>query len=100
MDNSEKYFHWLWGDNNLRGDKPQYLINLEHGICIRFAYDLAMFCSYEDFFESIADVQFLIGSKPNAQTINDLLVDAWNYLALEEQALDFIEDEDFESFDE
>jgi len=36
MDIADQYFHWLWGDNQLRPDNPNYLINLEHGIIIRF----------------------------------------------------------------
>lgn len=92
----EKYHHWLWGENNLRSDRPNYLINLEEGLSIRFDYGDSMFASYEDFYESIADVQFLSGHRPDDERIEELKREAWNYLCLEEDELDNFMEEDWD----
>lgn len=95
MNNHDKYFHWLWGENKLRDDEPEYLVNLEHGVSIRFDMGDAYDASYEDFYGSIADVQFLSGQRPDKEKLEEILTDAWNYLCLEERKLDeFDDDED------
>ena len=81
----DTYFHWLWGENILRADEPNYLVNLEHSVSIRFDYAHSYFASYEDFFESIADVQFFTNERPDEDTLAILLTEAWNFLALSEQ---------------
>jgi hypothetical protein len=93
----EKHYHWLWGENNLRPDRPNYLIHLEEGLSIRFDYGESMFASYEDFYESIADVQFLGGHRPDDERIEELKQEAWDYLCLEEDELEnFMEEEDWD----
>lgn len=87
MDISEKYFHWIWGENTLRDDNPEYLINLEIGISIQFDSELGMFATYEEFFNGIADIQFFYGNRPEQNKLDSILTDAWNYLALEERNL-------------
>lgn len=84
----EKYLHWLWGENQLRDDKPEYLINLEYGVSIRFDLVGAFGASFEDFYDSIADIQFLTGARPDKAILDALMIDAWNYLALEERQLE------------
>lgn len=84
----DKYFHWLWGENKLRDDMPEYLVNLEHGVSIRFDMGDAFGASYEEFRDSIADVQFLSGARPAELKVDELLTDAWNYLCHEERKLD------------
>ena len=83
----DKYFHWIWGENKLREDSPEYLINLEIGVSIRFDSSLAMFASFEEFYKEIADVQFIY-ERPSDAQVERVLIEAWNYLALEEQKLD------------
>lgn len=89
------FYHWLWGDNNLRHDAPNYLINLEYGVSIKFQYD-AEFEDYEEFYGSVADVQFLTGERPDQDRVQKLMLDAWNYLCLEERLLDEPEEEETE----
>ena len=40
------YDHWLWGENTLREDNPEYLINLEIGVSIRFNSSIAIMNTY------------------------------------------------------
>jgi len=85
----EKYFFWLWGENNIRSDHPNYLINLEIGVSIRFDYSQGFFSSYEEFYNSIADVQFIYGTRPDDPVeLERILTDAWNYMAIEERLLE------------
>jgi len=39
---TDNYDHWLWGENTLREDNPEYLINLEIGVSIRFNSSIAI----------------------------------------------------------
>lgn len=74
------YFHWIFGENILREDTPTYLINLEIGVSIRFTYKEAYFASCEDFFNIIADVQFFYGTRPKGVELDNILIEAWNFL--------------------
>lgn len=95
MNISKKYYHWLWGDNNIRNDKPNYLINLEIGVAIKFDYSDSMYADYDDFYNGIADVQFLYGKRPNNFKIETILTDAYNFICIEERLLE-MDLEDFE----
>jgi len=80
--------HWLWGENKLREDKPEYLINLDVGVSIRYDPSLSTLASYEEFYDSIADIQFLSGVRPSPIEVEKIKVEAWNYLIKEEEKLD------------
>jgi len=88
MDIAEQYYHWLWGDNQLRKDKPNYLINLEHGIIIQLDYVLAMFAEYEVFVNHISHINWLPGYDQDEETKENLITEAWNYLCFEERQLE------------
>ena len=53
---TDYYDHWLWGVHTLREDNPEYLINLEIGVSIRFNSSIAVYGNYEGFYNGIADV--------------------------------------------
>ena len=88
MDLEKVYFHWFWGDNNIRQERPNYLANMDIGVCIKFDYGDGMFASYEDFFENIADVQFVHGDRPGEDEVERILTEAWNFLGIEERILE------------
>ncbi len=89
------YYHWLWGNNNLRPDRPNYLINLEYGVSIQFAED-AQYADWEEFYASAADIQFLTGERPDQEQVEILMIEAWNFLCLEERLLEELEEEETE----
>ena len=95
----EHFYHWVFGNNYIRDDEPSYLINLEHGISIRFNYAEGFFATFEEFTESIADLQFLNGTRPPNELIEKLMIDAWNYLAIEERIEDGFGLEDIDEDD-
>jgi hypothetical protein len=93
----EKHFyHWVFGENRIRTDQPTYLINLEFGLSIKFNYADAMFSDYEDFYNRIADIQFLTAVHPSGQELESILIDAYNYLAIEDRILDDDLKDDFD----
>ena len=84
------YDHWLWGENTLREDHPEYLINLEIGVSIRFNSSIAMYADYEEFYNGIADVQFFYGDRPDEDEVDRILTEGWNYLDFSELLRKFI----------
>ena len=42
-----------------------------------------MFADFDEFYDSIADVQWIDG-KPDKATQNKILIEAWNFLTIEE----------------
>lgn len=93
------YFHWVWGNNYIREDEPSYLINLELALSIRFNYGDSFFSSFENFTENIADIQFLRGDRPDENELERILIDAWNYLGIEERIADEFGLEDIDEDD-
>ena len=53
-----------------------------------------MYADYEEFYNGIANVQFLYSERSGEDEVNRILTEDWNYLALEERKLD--EDLDLE----
>lgn len=86
----ENYKHFVWGENNISQEEQQtYIIKLSHPPCsIRFDYSKGMFADFEEFYENIADVQFFTGERPSEIEVKKILIDAWNFMALEEEKLD------------
>ena len=66
------------------------------------ALPAGLFDDFDDFFASIAEVQWIDGERPDEATQLQILADAWNFLCIEEQILerDMCEDEDDEDFSE
>lgn len=91
----DKFRSWVWGENNILPERPNYLINLEYAVSIRFDYELAMFASYEEFCDNIADVQFYTNRRPSEEEVERIIEEAWNFLAIEERILE----EDLEDID-
>lgn len=97
----ENYKHFVWGENNISQDRQQtYIIKLDHPACsIRFDYSEGMFAGFEEFYNHIADVQFFTGDRPEEEEVKEILIDAWNFMGLEEKRLDEWENQ-MEDYDE
>lgn len=93
-DTPEEYAAFFLSENNVTHPDYEYIIHLDEPRCfIKFRNDLAMFASFEEFYGSIAEVQWLDGKRPDKHTEETLLTKAWNFLAIEERIL---EDEDYD----
>lgn len=95
---SKKYFHWFIGDNNIRADRPQYIANMDIGIVIRFEEnEVSLFADFDEFYNGIADVQFIYGNRPDKDRMQRILIDAYNYMIIEDRILEQdLEDLDLE----
>lgn len=88
----EKTFNWWYCDNCVH-PRHQGQIGLLHlgepnvFILIKDDADVC-FCSFEDFSAHIAEVHFLYPEEKIAADMDDLLADAWNFMALAEEADD------------
>jgi hypothetical protein len=86
----KNYLHFVWGENNISSPEQQtYIIKLDAPpVSIRFDYSQGMFATFEEFYDSIADVQFFSNERPSKEKVDKILIDAWNFMALEERKLD------------
>lgn len=94
--------HWWFCENIvnrpgqialLRMDFPQVFILIRD-------YEEAYFASYEEFKEGIAEINFFNPADRDTADLDDILIDAWNFLSLEEEEEDrqaelIREDDDF-----
>lgn len=48
----------------------------------------ALFASFEVFFGNIAEVQWIDGEVPDKKTQEQIFIEAWNFLCLEERILE------------
>lgn len=68
-------------------------------VLIRYKLSEAYFSSYDQFFQSIAHIEWLDGERPQSQEeIDDIFTDCWNFLALEERKLQEDLDEEEEDY--
>lgn len=98
-----EYAAFFLAENKITHPAHEYIIHLAEPRClIKYDVGLAMFASYDDFFHSIAEVQWLDGPQaaPKGAALEDFFTRAWNYLAIEERILeaDAEEDDDDDDF--
>jgi hypothetical protein len=93
--------HYIWGENRIHHPEHEFIIKMSHPrLYIRYRLEDSMFAGFDEFFSSIADVQWMDGkdSIPDKQEQHRIFTEAWNYLCLEERRLeedmDAMEDED------
>jgi hypothetical protein len=86
----ERSLNWWYCDNNVNPHHSGQIGLMHLGsptvfILIRDSADIC-FCSYEEFSEHIAEVNFLYPEERKNANIEELLIDAWNFMALSEEA--------------
>jgi hypothetical protein len=99
----EAYMHFYLAENKITHPDFEYIIHLAEPRCfIKYKVELAMFASFEEFFNHIAEVQWIDGVKPSIEVQKTMLTNAWNYLAIEERILEDdmnkMEEEDDDDF--
>jgi len=87
--NPEQYSSFFLAENKITHPEYEYIIHLAEPRCfIKYKVALAMFASFEEFYKHIAEVQWLDGKHPSKKEQERLLIDAWNYLGIEERILE------------
>lgn len=91
INNPDQYAAFFWAENNITHPDHEYIFHLDTPRCmIKFRKDLAMFASFNQFYKNVAEVQWLDGpgSAPTGKELQEFLVKAWNYFAIEERILE------------
>ncbi len=85
----EKFRNYFWGENNLFFPDEEFVIKLSYPrIFVRYKVGDGYFANFDEFFENIAEVQYIDGERPSEEEQNRLLIDIWNYIGLEERRLE------------
>lgn len=96
MKKNEDHKHFFLGENKQWFPHEEFIVHMADPRCfIRFSSELGMFAEFENFFDSIAEVQWIDG-RPSDEDVHRTLVNAWNFLAIEEELLenDLLEGDD------
>ena len=89
MEKIEEHKYWWWGENRQWYPGEETLIRLQFPRCfIRYKLGDAYFASFDDFYNRIAEVQWLDGKRPSKKEQEEILIEAWNFLAIEEYILE------------
>lgn len=96
----EKFRNFFWGENKLFYPDEEFVFKMDYPrVFVRYNVGDGYFANFDDFFENIAEVQYLDGAKekPSEKEQQRILIDIWNYIGLEERQLDNdLEDVDFD----
>lgn len=97
MADLSRYTHFYIAENRLCHEGYEFLLHMDFPRCfIKYKLADGYFASYEEFYGSVAEVQWIDGEKPDVRTQQRIMTDAWNFLALDEQKLE----EDLEAMDD
>jgi len=87
--NKEEYKHYVIGENKLCFPNHEYIIKLDFPrVYIRYKLKEACFANYDEFYSNIAEVQWLDGQAPPEQEKESILINAYNFLAIDEWLLE------------
>lgn len=89
MNIPEKFQHFFWGENKLFFPEEEFVFKMSFPrVFVRYRVADGYFADYDEFFENIAEVQYFDGERPSKAEQNQILIDIWNYIALEERQLE------------
>lgn len=89
MIDKDLYKHFIWGENKVCHPNDEFIIKLDFPRCyIRYSMEESMFTGFDEFYSSIAEVQWIDGERPSKEEQEEILTDAWNYMCLEERILE------------
>lgn len=85
----DRYVHFYVAENRLCHDGFEFMLHMDFPRCfIKYRLSDGYFASFDEFYGSIADVQWIDGERPDHATQQRILTDAWNFLALDEARLE------------
>jgi hypothetical protein len=84
-----QYIHFFIAENKLCFPDEEFLLHMDFPRCfIRYKLGEGYFSGFDEFFASVAEVQWIDGVKPVAEEQNRILTAAWNFLAEDERKLE------------
>lgn len=87
----EPFRHYVWGENRIHHPEEEFIIKMSFPrLYIRYRLEDSMFADFDEFFASIAEVQWMDGKDgiPSKKEQQRIFTEAWNYLCLEERILE------------
>ena len=85
----DKFKHFFWGENKLFFPDEEYVIKLSFPrMFVRYSVGDAYFASFEEFYDNIAEVQWFDGDEISEKKKQEIFIEAWNFLAIEERLLE------------
>jgi hypothetical protein len=85
----EAHKHYWLADNHQHHKGDEVIFKLSYPrVFIRYRLDEAYFASFDDFFGNIAEVQWIDGEIPDKKTQEQIFIEAWNFLCIEEQIME------------
>lgn len=88
MKKTESHKHFWLGENKQHFPEYETIFKLsDPRAFIKFRVDLAMFATFEEFVCHIAEIQWIDG-RPDKRTQDEVLIDAWNFLIIEDRILE------------
>lgn len=94
----EAHKHYWWGENHQHFDGEETIIKMSYPrVFIRYKLNDSYFASFEDFYKNIAEVQWFDGDEVSEKKKQEIFIEAWNFLSIEERLLEEdLEDIDFD----
>lgn len=97
MKKFQEHKHYWLGENRQHWEGEETIIKMSFPRCfIRYKLNEAYFADIEEFYSNIAEVQWFDGEAPSEKKQKEILIEAWNFLAIEERILE----QDLEYFNE
>lgn len=87
MNENEHKHYWLAENRQCHPDLEVIIRLADPRVFIKYRTDLALFADYDDFYDHIAEVQWIDG-KPDIDTQIKILTEAWNFLCIEDEILE------------
>lgn len=89
MNIPDKFKNFFWGENKLFFPDEEFVIKLSYPrVFVRYHVGESYFASFDEFWQSIAEIQYIDGERPPEKEHMNIMTDIWNYIALEERQLE------------
>jgi hypothetical protein len=89
MKRIEAHKHYWWGENHQHFDGEETIIKMSYPrVFIRYKLSDAYFADFDEFYNSIAEVQWFDGDEVSEKKKMEIFIEAWNFLAIEERLLE------------
>ncbi len=89
MKKTEAHKHYWWGENHQHYPSQETIIKMSFPrVFIRYEVGDAYFADFNEFYNNIAEVQWIDGDEISEKKKQEIFIEAWNFLAIEERLLE------------
>lgn len=84
----EKFKNFFWGENKIFFPEEEFVIKLSYPrVFVRYTVSES-FVDYETFKHNVVEIQYLDGERPGEKEQEEIIIDIWNYIGIEERLLE------------